>query len=317
MKVLACDKVDAAAIARIRSAGHEVVEGNALKGADLVAALAGVQGLLVRGATKVTADVFPGAPTLKVVVRAGTGLDNVDQVAAAAHGVEVRNTPNANSVSVAELVFGMLLAIERHLLPAANDLKRGVWEKSKYQGRELSGRTLGLLGFGRIGKAMAKRARAFDLKVIYWNRTRLSAAEEQAMDVTYQPFDEVVAASDFLSLHVAYNKDTHHLVGERQLAAMKSTAIIINTARGPVIDEKALVRALAAKRIGGAGLDVFEKEPALEPELYSLDNAVVVPHLGSATIGTRTKMGMLAAQNLLAVCSGQRPPHCVNPQIYG
>ena len=160
MKVLACDKVDAAAIARIRSAGHEVVEGNALKGADLVAALAGVQGLLVRGATKVTADVFPGAPTLKVVVRAGTGLDNVDQVAAAAHRVEVRNTPNANSVSVAELVFGMLLAIERHLLPASNDLKRGVWEKSKYQGRELSGRTLGLLGFGRIGREVATRARA-------------------------------------------------------------------------------------------------------------------------------------------------------------
>ena len=301
MKVLACDKVDAAAIARIRSAGHEVVEGNALKGADLVAALAGVQGLLVRGATKVTADVFPGVPSLKVVVRAGTGLDNVDQVAAAAHGVQVRNTPNANSVSVAELVFGMLLAIERHLLPASNDLKRGVWEKSKYQGRELSGRTLGLLGFGRIGREVATRARAFDMTVIEHD-PRHRAGGEGFDWVKHVERDELFKSADVLSLHVPLADNTRDSIGAREFALMKPDALLINASRGGVVNEDALVEALTSGKLRGAAVDVFTQEPApADHPLLSLPNVLPLPHLGASTAEAQRRAGIEAAEILLEV----------------
>ena len=295
-------------------------EDRVLSAGEIIAGLRGRDALLCNITDPIGAEIMDAVPGLRVIANFGVGFNNIDVAAATARKIPVTNTPGVLTEATADIAFALLLAAARRLGEGERLVRSRQWtgwNPMQMLGADVTGATLGLLGFGRIGKAMAKRARAFDLKVIYWNRTRLSAAEEQAMDVTYRPFDEVVAAADFLSLHVAYNKDTHHLVGERQLSAMKSTAIIINTARGPVIDEKALVRALAAKRIGGAGLDVFEKEPALEPELYTLENAVIVPHLGSATIGTRTKMGMLAAQNLLAVCSGQRPPHCVNPQIYG
>lgn len=301
MKVLACDKVDAAAIARIRSAGHEVVEGNALKGADLVAALAGAQGLLVRGATKVTADVFPGAPSLKVVVRAGTGLDNVDLVAAEKHGVQVRNTPNANSVSVAELVFGMLLAIERHLLPASNDLKRGVWEKSKYQGRELSGRTLGLLGFGRIGREVATRARAFDMTVIEHD-PRHRAGGEGFDWVKHVERDELFKSADVLSLHVPLADNTRDSIGEREFALMKPDALLINASRGGVVNEDALVEALQSGKLRGAAVDVFTQEPApAEHPLLSLPNVLPLPHLGASTAEAQRRAGIEAAEILLEV----------------
>ena len=301
MKVLACDKVDAAAIARIRSAGHEVVEGNALKGDDLVAALAGVQGLLVRGATKVTADVFPAAPSLKVVVRAGTGLDNVDQVAAKKHGVQVRNTPNANSVSVAELVFGMLIAIERHLLPASNDLKRGVWEKSKYQGRELSGRTLGLLGFGRIGREVATRARAFDMTVIEHD-PRHRAGGEGFDWVKHVERDVLFRSADVLSLHVPLADNTRDSIGEREFALMKPDALLINASRGGVVNEDALVEALKSGKLRGAAIDVFMQEPApAEHPLLSLANVLPLPHLGASTAEAQRRAGIEAAEILLEV----------------
>ena len=183
-------------------------------------------------------------------------------------------------------------------------------------GLDITGATLGLLGFGRIGKAMVQRAKGFEMKVVYWNRTRLSVEEEEDLGITYVEKDEVFAQADFLSVHVALNEETRHIVGERELGLMKETAYLINTARGPVVDEKALVKVLKSGSIAGAGLDVFENEPELEPELYELENAVIPPHLGSATIGTRTKMGMMAAENCLAACRGERPTNLVNPEIY-
>ncbi|MEO5989838.1 MAG: hydroxyacid dehydrogenase [Candidatus Eisenbacteria bacterium] len=299
MKVLVCDKVDAVAVERIRSAGHEVIEGNALKGADLIAALVGVQGLLVRGATKVTADVFPGASTLQVVVRAGTGLDNIDQVAAEAHGVQVRNTPNANSVSVAELVFAMLLAIERHLLPASNDLKRGVWEKSKYQGRELSGRTFGLLGFGRIGREVATRARAFDMTVLEHDPRHRSGGE--GFDwVKHVGREELVRASDVLSLHVPLEDDTRGSIGAREFAMMKKDAVLINASRGGVVDEAALLSALTSGGLRAAAVDVFMQEPAPAGHpLLALPNVLPLPHLGASTAEAQRRAGLEAADILL------------------
>jgi len=306
VKVLACDKVDAAAIARIRSAGHEVVEGNALKGADLVAALAGVQGLLVRGATKVTADVFPGAPSLKVVVRAGTGLDNVDQVAATEHGVQVRNTPNANSVSVAELTFGMMLALERHLVPASNDLKRGVWEKSKYQGRELSGRTLGLLGFGRIGREVATRARAFNMQVIEHDPQHRAGGE--GFDwVRYVEREELFRTADILSLHVPLVDSTRDSVGAREFAWMKPGALLINASRGGVVNEAALLEALKSGHLRGAAVDVFTQEPApADHPLLALSNVLPLPHLGASTAEAQMRAGIEAAEILLECLAAEK-----------
>jgi D-3-phosphoglycerate dehydrogenase len=298
VKVLACDKVDPAAIAMLRAAGHEVSEGNALKGADLVAALAGVQGLLVRGATKVTGDVLRACPGLKAVVRAGTGLDNVDRAAAAECGVKVMNTPNANSVSVAELAFGLMFALERHIVPAANDLRGGVWEKTKYQGRELSGRTLGILGFGRIGREVATRARAFELRVVAHDPLYNAPAEGFGW-VQAISRDELFATADILTLHVPLTDDTRDSIGAREFALLKPDAILVNCARGGVVNEAALAAALTGGKLRAAATDVFTEEPPGASPLLALPNLLPLPHLGASTAEAQKRAGTEAAQLLI------------------
>lgn len=299
MRILACDGIDAAAIRRLRSAGHEVVEAKALKGGALIESLAGVQGLIVRGATKVTAEVFPGCPDLRAVVRAGTGIDNIDAEAARAAGVLVLNTPNANSVSVAELVFAMLLALERHVVPASADLRRGVWEKSKYQGRELSGRTLGVLGFGRIGREVATRARAFDMTVIAHDPRHRSGAEGfdwvRAVDR-----EELFRLADILTVHVPLTDDTRHSIGGPEIAWLKPDAVLINASRGGVVDEASLFDALATGHLRAAASDVFEVEPTpADLPLLRLPNFLPLPHLGASTAEAQRRAGMEAAELLL------------------
>lgn len=299
MRVLACDGIDAAAIERLRQAGHEVAEAKALKGDALIAALKGTSGLLVRGATKVTAGVFPACPELKIVVRAGTGTDNIDSEAAAAAGVTVTNTPHANSVSVAELVFAMMLALERHLVPASNDLRNGVWEKSKYLGRELSGRTLGVLGFGRIGREVATRARAFDLTVIAHD-PRHRAGSEGFDWVKAMDRDDVLRAADILTLHVPLVDGTHRMMNAQALGLMKSDAILINASRGGVVDEGALFDALATGHLRGAAMDVFESEPPpSDHPLLKLPNFLPLPHLGASTVEAQRRAGMEAAERVI------------------
>ncbi|MBI5710513.1 MAG: phosphoglycerate dehydrogenase, partial [Candidatus Eisenbacteria bacterium] len=212
MKVLVADRLDPAAVARLREAGHEVLERSGLAGAALVEALRGVSAILVRGATRVTAEVLRGSPSLRVVVRAGTGLDNVDVAVARELGVFVSNTPAANAVSVAELTFGLLLALERHLVPAAGDLRRGVWEKTRYQGRELAGRRLGLVGFGRIGREVALRARAFGLEV-EWSDPLVAAAPAGFEWTRGLALAELLTRADILSLHVPLTPVTRGLIG--------------------------------------------------------------------------------------------------------
>jgi D-3-phosphoglycerate dehydrogenase len=298
VKVLACDRVDPAALAMLRAAGHEVAEGNALKGADLIAALDGVGGLLVRGATKVTADVIRARPGLRVVVRAGTGLDNVDRAAAQERGLRVFNTPNANSVSVAELVFGLLLALERHIVPASNDLRRGVWEKSRYQGRELSGRTLGILGFGRIGREVATRARAFDLTVISHD-PRHGTTSEGFGWVREVQRDEVFQTADLITLHLPLAENTRDSIGAREFGLMKKDAVLVNCARGGVVDETALHAALANGTIRGAASDVFAVEPPGASPLFALPNFLPLPHLGASTSEAQRRAGTEAAEILI------------------
>lgn len=299
MKVLACDKVDGSAVAKLRAAGHEVVEGNALKGEEFIAALKGVQGVLVRGASKVTADVLRGSPTLKVVVRAGTGLDNVDQAVAKELGVVVSNTPNANSVSVAELAIGLMLAVERHVVPAACDLRSGVWEKTKYMGRELAGRTLGIYGFGRIGREVATRVRAFDMNVVAYDPLYDSASEGFSW-VHMVKRDDLFRKSDILTLHVPLTEATRDSIGAHEFGLMRKDAILINCSRGGVVHEGSLYGALLAGTLRAAATDVFTTEPPGDNPLLRLPNLLPLPHLGASTAEAQKRAGTEAADILIS-----------------
>jgi D-3-phosphoglycerate dehydrogenase len=298
LKVLVSDSLDPEAVERVRAAGHEVIERSGLKGADLIAALDGVDGLMIRGATKVTADVLRGAPSLKVVVRAGTGLDNVDRAAAKTCGVEVRNTPAANAVSVAELTIGMMLALERHLVPATNDLRAGRWEKTRYMGRELSGKTLGLVGFGRIGREVALRARAFGMQVVATD-PHITLWPAGFDWVRSAPLDALLADADYVSLHVPLTESTRNVIAAEALARMKPDAVLVNCARGGTVDEAALHAALAAGRLRGAALDVFATEPPGEIPLLQLGNVIATPHIGASTDAAQHRAGTEAADILI------------------
>jgi D-3-phosphoglycerate dehydrogenase len=305
VRVLVTDPLDARALARVRAAGHEVVERIGVKGPDLVQALDGCRALLVRGATKVTAEVLRGAPTLQLVVRAGTGLDNVDVAEARRRGIEVRNTPNANSVSVAELTLGLMLAFERHLPAASADLREGRWEKTRFTGRELSGRTLGLVGFGRIGREVALRARAFEMEVQACDPLLPAwpAGFEWAGRAT---LEELLPAVDFLSLHVPLTPETRGLIGARELARMGKHAVVIICGRGGLVDEAALQAALESGALRGALLDTFAEEPPGRIPLLALPNVLAVPHLGASTLEAQRRAGEEAAEVVIAALAALR-----------
>jgi len=310
-----------AVVERLQAASNLLLheENRVATKAEVIAGLQGREALLCTVPDKIDAEIIASCPSLKVIANFGVGYNNIDVAAATARKIPVTNTPGVLTDSTADIAFGLLMATARRFGEGERMVRARKWtgwEPLQMLGTDVTGSTLGLIGIGRIGKAMAKRARAFDMKLLYWNRTRLPRAEEADLGVTYAAFDEVLARADFVSLHVAYTPETHHLISDAALKRMKASAFIVNTTRGSVIDEKALVRSLQAKTIAGAGLDVFEREPQIEEELYTMENVVLLPHLGSATIGTRTKMGLMAVENLLAGCAGQRPPNCVNPQVY-
>jgi glyoxylate reductase len=259
-------------------------------------------------------------PRLKMVANMAVGFNNIDVAAATRFGIAVSNTPGVLSDTTADLAFALLMATARRIPEAERYLRAGKfkgWGPLLFCGAEVHGSTLGLLGAGRIGKIMTKRASGFDMQVIYYDVYRLSPEEEAAHHVTYMPMDEVLQQADFVSIHTPYMPSTHHLIGERELHLMKPSAILINTARGPIVDEKALARALQDKTIAAAGLDVFENEPAVEPALLALENVVLLPHIASASLKTRTLMATMASDNLAAHYHGQRPPNILNPEILG
>jgi len=298
VKVLVTDKADGKALDRIRRAGHEVVEKVGLQGAELVEALNGAQALLVRGGTKVTGDVLRATTTLKVVVRAGTGLDNVDAAAAREKSIAVYNTPNANSVSVAELVFALLIGFERHLVDAAREMRDGRWEKTRFAGHEIAGRRMGLVGFGRIAREVAIRGRAFQMEVWAYDPVLEKWPEDFAW-VKRVELGELLVASDVLSLHVPLDGKTRGMIGAPELAKMKLDAVLINCSRGGVVDEVALTEALKAKQLRGAVLDVFESEPPGKIPLLDLPNVIATPHLGASTAEAQRRAGDDAAAILV------------------
>ncbi len=284
-----------------------------------LARLADHDGLLCQLTDSIDGALLDSHPGLKVVSNYAVGFNNIDVPAATARKVPVTNTPGVLTETTADMAWALLFAVARRAVEGDRLVRAGQWqgwEPLQFLGGDVTGATLGLVGLGRIGKAMAQRARGFDMELLYWNRTRLPAEEESALGLRYRELDDVLEQADFVSVHVALNAATRHLIGRGQLARMKPTAYLINTARGAVVDEGALVEVLERGGIAGAGLDVYENEPALHPGLAGLPNTVLAPHLGSATVATREKMGMLAAKNCLAACAGERPPNVLNPEIY-
>lgn len=258
-------------------------------------------------------------PPLKVISQMAVGVDNIDVNSCTAHGVPVGNTPGVLTETTADLAVALMLATARRLVEAVEFLKSGRWQTWRpmdLTGQDVYGSTVGIVGLGRIGKAVARRLRGFDCKLLYAGPHQ--DVEAESLNVTYVDFDTLLATSDIVTLHCPLIPETRGLVGARELSLMKPTAILINTSRGPVVDQKALFDALQEGWIAAAGLDVTDPEPMPQDDpLLALSNVVVLPHIGSASVATRTRMAQLAADNLIAGLRGERLPHCVNPEVYG
>lgn len=282
---------------------------------ELIDGIRDVDGLLCLLTDSIDAEVLSANPDLKVVSNYAVGFNNIDVDEATARNIAVTNTPGVLTDCTADIAWTLLMSSARRVLEGDRLVRTGRWngwEPLQLLGADVTGATIGLVGFGRIARAMTRRALAFDMRVIYWNRTRLSKEEELKLGVEYRNLDELFPLCDYVSVHVAYCDETRHLISAEELNRMKPTATLVNTSRGAVVDEKALVRALQDGTIAHAGLDVFENEPIVKTELLEMPNVVLAPHLGSATIETRIKMGDLAVDNCLAACQGQTPPNLVN-----
>lgn len=265
---------------------------------------------------KIDAATFAGCPHLKVVANVAVGYDNIDVAAATKAGAIVTNTPGVLTDATADFAWTLVLAVARNVIPADRYVRDGnfrEWMMMEFHGAELAGRTLGIAGFGRIGQAVARRGRGFGMHVIYSGPRRAAQAIEEELDAHYVDKETLLTSSDVLSLHVPLNDSTRHFLSDAEFAVMKSSAYVINTARGPVIDEAALARALESGAIRGAGIDVYECEPAILPALLAAPNTVLAPHIASATTETRTKMALMAAENVIAVLAGKPPVNPVNP----
>mgnify|MGYP000235856869 CR=1 FL=1 len=318
MKVLVTSKLTDAALERLRALCEEVDMHDRfepMERTELLRRIHEADGILCSIADRIDREVFERAPRLRVAANYGVGFDHIDVAEASARGIVVTNTPGVLTDATADLAFALILAVARRVVEGDRMTREGrfrFWSPMHFLGTQVSGKVLGIVGLGRIGQAVAKRARGFDMRVLYFSRSRLNPHSEAALGVAFAPLDELLAQSDFISLHVPLTPDTRHLIGARELSLMKPSAFLINTARGPVVDEGALVAALQAGRLRGAGLDVYENEPHLSPGLADLTNVVLLPHVGSATIETRTRMAEMAVGNLLAGLQGQRPPNALN-----
>ena len=285
---------------------------------ELQAAVADKHAIVSQLTDRIDAAVVDSANELRVIANVAVGFDNIDIPAATERGILVTNTPGVLTDTTADLAFTLLMAAARRIAEADRFLRSGRWRQWEIDllcGHDIHGQTLGIYGLGRIGKGMARRARGFGMRVIYHDAARATPEEERHSEVEYVDREALFRESDFLSIHVPLNDHTRHLVGSAEFELMKPTAVLVNTSRGPVVDEHALAAALENGQISSAGLDVFENEPVVEPRLLALDNVVLVPHIGSASIDTRTRMCTMAAENVAAVLTGHRPPNPVNPEI--
>ena len=277
-----------------------------------------VEGILVNSA-KVNEEVLMAAPRLRAISNCGVGYDNIDVAACNRRRIPITNTAGSLEETTADLAFMLLLATARRAIEADRYVREGRWDRWQWglmHGLDVHHKTLGLVGFGGIGQPMARRGLGFSMRVLYFARHRAEQSVERELHAEYVGLDTLLRKSDYVSLHVPLTPETRHIIDNKALGLMKSTAILVNTARGPVVDEEALVQALSSRRIAGAGLDVFEGEPRVNQNLVGLENVVLAPHIGSATGETRLRMATLAVKNLLDMLAGERPANVVNPEIY-
>jgi glyoxylate reductase len=268
----------------------------------------------------IDAEVMDAAPNLKIIANVAVGYNNIDVAEATRRGIIVSNTPGVLTDTTADFAWTLLMAAARRLVEGDRFVRAGRfhgWGPLMMVGQDVHGMTLGIVGFGRIGRTLAKRATGFDMKVLYYDLLRADPDTEKALNASPVSMDELLAQSDYVSLHTDYNPKSHHLIGAAELAKMKRSAFLINTSRGAIVDEAALVIALKNGTIAGAALDVFEREPDIEPGLLELENAVLAPHIASASLKTRSAMALMAAENILATFRGDRAPNVVNPEVYG
>jgi glyoxylate reductase len=304
-----------------RHADVEVFEGvdDAIPRDLLLSKVEDVDGLLPLLTERIDAEVMDAGTSLRVISNYAVGFNNIDLEAATERGIYVTNTPGILTDTTADAAFALLMAVARRIPEADRHIRARnwihAWGPRMFIGTDVHGKTLGILGMGRIGSAIAKRAKGFDMNVIYNDVYRREDMEEE-LGIAYKSREEVLREADFVSLHVPLTLETRHMIGAEELAAMKETAILINTSRGPVVNEEALYEALRDGAIAGAGLDVFEVEP-VDPgsPLLGLDNIVLTPHLASGSVETRTKMAVTAATNLVSVLQGKEPPNLVNPEV--
>ncbi len=293
MKVIITDPIAKKGVEMLKSAGLEVTESPGLPPDELIKAIPAYDAIIVRSATKVTADVINAGTNLKVIGRAGVGLDNVDKKAADARGIKVVNTPAATSVTVAELALGLMLACARSIPQATQSLREGKWEKKAFKGTELYGKTLGLIGSGRIGTELAKRAVAMGMSVLVFDPFIKECAAGKKCE-----FPEMLKQADYISLHVPKTDQTKHIINKDSIAQMKKGVVIVNCARGGVVDEEALYEGLKSGQVGAAALDVYESEPIKDFKLFSLPNVIGTPHVGAQTREGQERAGIGVAEEV-------------------
>jgi glyoxylate reductase len=289
--------------------------------AELLEKVKGRDGLLPLLTDRIDGEVMEAAGRqLRVIANYAVGFNNIDVPAATARKIAVTNTPGVLTDTTADLTLALILGVARRLAESDRYARAGKyegWAPLLFLGADVHHKTLGLMGFGRIGYAVAKRALGFDMRILYHDNRRADPELERQVQAQYADRDTLLREADFLSIHVPLTPETKRFLSTREFSLMKPTAYIVNTARGEVIDEEALAAALKNKQIAGAGLDVFEHEPAIHPALLTMDQVIILPHIGSASTETRTKMGLMAAENLIAVFQGRVPPNCLNPEVFG
>ncbi len=292
-------------------------ENEAVRRETLLREIVDVDGIICLITEKMDAEAIERAHRCRVIAQVAVGYDNIDVAAATRRGIYVTNTPGVLTETTADMGWAILMATARRVVEGDKFTRSGrwkTWELMGFTGQDVWGATLGIIGLGRIGAAIARRAKGFAMPILYHNRNRAEALEAE-LGARYMPLDDLLRQSDFVMISVALTSDTRHLIGERELGLMKPSAILVNIARGPIVDQRALYRALVDRKIWAAGLDVFEVEPVpMDEPLLRLDNVVVPPHLGSGSIATRTKMASMAAENCLAGTTGKIPPNVVNPE---
>ena len=285
---------------------------------ELIRRLQGKAGAIILLTDRINEGVLSQCPDLKIVSNIAVGYNNIDVPACTRHGVMVTNTPGVLDDTTADFTWTLLLATARHLVEAdqyLRSLKWDGWKLMEFLGYDVHHKTLGICGLGRIGQGVARRAKGFSMKILYTDLIRASSSIEEDLRVRFVDKKTLLTESDFVTLHVPLESQTTHYLSRAELALMKPTAILINASRGPVVDEKALVQALQEGKIAGAGLDVYEREPEVEPVLLGMKNVVLAPHIASASYETRLRMAMMATENLIAGLTGKRPPNLVNEEV--